>query len=149
VQTLLPQQPELEHQPDSAAVVAVTADDVETALEVADCTFHFGAMLLRTGIYVALAIIADNFDFGPHLLAGVLFGDFAGYATGSLRQFRAAPVAAGAELVMFTMLFVFWWWRYAWPEAAEFRALFYLGGFGALTARVASAFSSGQKSLWD
>jgi hypothetical protein len=126
-----------------------SAADVAAAVWIADRTLHASALLLRGGIYLGLGIAADRFAFGPHLLAGVLVGDFAGYVLSALRSFRRSPVAAAAELALFALLFAFWWWRYALPEAPEFQALFCLGGFGALTGRIGIAAAARDRDGWD
>jgi hypothetical protein len=105
-------------------------------LAAVDCTFHFAALFARAGAYVLLVLVAGRFDCGPHLLAGVLFGDFAGLVMFALRALRNAPVAAVAEFALFTLLFLLWWWRYDWPASTEFRALFGLSAFGVLVARI-------------
>ncbi|MGE3171657.1 MAG: hypothetical protein AB7O97_03465 [Planctomycetota bacterium] len=123
--------------------------EFEQALDAVDLTFHFGALILRAVLYLGLAAIASTYDFGPHLLAGVLFGDFSAYAATSLRAFRTAPVAAGAELLLFSTLFALWWWNYAFPQSQEFRALFLLGGFGAMVARAGMALGKREPSIYD
>jgi hypothetical protein len=127
------------------------APDVVQALAAVDRGFHFAALFGRAGAYVLLALAADRFDFGPHVLAGVLFGDFAGFAAGAARELRAAPAAAAAEFALFALLFAIWWHRYEWPVNPEFRALFFLAAFGVFVGRLGLASHQlfGVRSGWE
>jgi hypothetical protein len=122
--------------PPPVAGPAPAAPDVQAVLAAVDHTFHFAALFARAGAYALLALAAQRFDFGPHVLAGVLFGDFSGFAAVAVRELRQAPAAAIAEFALFALLFAFWWHRYAWPANPEFRALFFLAAFGVFVGRL-------------
>ncbi len=114
----------------------IGANDVDRAVRLVDRGLHFGSLVVRIGTYLVLGLIAERFEFGRHLLAGVLFGDFGGSALRALRELRWAPVATAADLGLLGLVFAYWWCRYSWPTEPEFRALFYLAAFGALSARL-------------
>lgn len=110
--------------------------DVEQALAAVDLGLHFFALCLHACVYALLGLAAVRYDCGPHLLAGVLFGDCLGSALHAAQSFRRAPVAAAADYLLFAALFVWSWSHCAWPDQPEFRALSCLAGFGALAARI-------------
>jgi len=112
--------------------------DVELIERAVDLGLHFAALLLHAGVYVLLGLAAVRYDCGPHMLAGVLFGDFLGSLLHAVPSFRRAPVAAAADYALFAALFAWQWHHYVWPDQPEFRALFCLAGFGALTGRFGS-----------
>lgn len=136
---------------DDAARPPAAATDVEAAVRLVDRTLHGGALLLRSAAYLALAAIAEHYPFGPHLLAGVLFGDFAGWLLLlALSDLQRRPAATIAQLALFSALFAAWWWRYDWPASAEFRALFALAGFGGMTARAGQWIGTLRgDNIWD
>ncbi len=128
---------------------ATSPDQAEAALAAVDRGLHLGAAALHAGVYLGFGWVADHSDFGPHLLAGILCGDFAGWLLGLGRNLRSAPWALVAEVVVFVALFALWWSRYELPTTGEFRALFTLGGIGALTGRVGALTARRREAIWD
>lgn len=153
MRSLLDQHPDQDTLPPPERATAGDRADATAeaqALRIVDRGLHLGGLLLHAGSYLALALVAARFDFGPHLLAGAMFGDFAGYLLHAVRTWRDAPLAIGCELLLFAALFAYWWCHYPWPATPEFRALFYLAAFGTLTARV-GWIAGGRRddTIWD
>lgn len=118
---------------------AVADSAAAAAVRIVDHSFHFAALLARAALYSLLAWQSDRVSCGPHLLAGLLCGDFAASVLRALGRWREAPEATIAELVLFSALFSLWWSRYAGPQANEDKAVFFLVGFGVLASRLTAA----------
>lgn len=115
------------------------AQQAARALALVDHSLHVLALLARTGAYLLLALVARRYECGPHLAAGVLFGDFAGYAALAAATWRRAPKATIAEGLLFGILFLVWWLGHPFPAEPEHRALFCLTALAMLAGRIGGA----------
>ncbi|MFY9345355.1 MAG: hypothetical protein WAT39_22885 [Planctomycetota bacterium] len=114
----------------------MTATDHAFAERVADGTLQTARLVVRLIVYGLLGAATHRYDCGQALLTGVLAGDLLASAARAVWQWQEGLRAAGAELAV---LAIAWLWvrsDLVWPADQADRALLGLAAFGVLTARL-------------
>ena len=86
--------------------------------------------------YLALFVLAARVDCGPALCAGVLLGDATSFVGLTLWHWRGEPVAFGAALALFALLFLVFGHRFDLPQEPAQRAILGLAAFGTVAGRL-------------
>jgi hypothetical protein len=128
-------------QPSRAAAERATVDTAAMDRAI-DRTVHAATLATRIAVYAISATALRAAAFGPHLLLGLLIGDFLGTVALATKSWRHAPAAAAAELSLLVVLLGLAAWQWDTATTPELRALLTLTAFAALAARVGWAFGN-------
>ncbi len=123
------------------------ADDIDRDLEQVDAIFHVGSLLARGLLYAFVYAIADRFDCGRAVLAGLLLGDVVGNLA-SIWAWRQVWPDLLAQLALQGICWLCLHDRLGWPEEPPLRAILGLTAFGVFASRVGSSLltQSGPRS---
>lgn len=113
-----------------------------------DRTLHVARLAWRGVGYALASWVGSTTSYGPHLLLGLLLGDFLGAAVLAKGAFAREPVATAAELGLFVVMLALAAWQWDTSTTPELRALLTLSAFAALAARLGWAFGDRNDTIY-
>lgn len=114
----------------------MTSLDRTSDMDHVDAAFHYGGLLIRAVGYLAVFVIAKNYDFGAAMLTGVLAGDLLGQSCKVVTNLSHGLLPQLCELAFLGLIFLFVRGMLVWPDDPAMRAIAGLAAFGLIVGHV-------------